>query len=248
MECTNNDVIRKYFPVHMEAAPFQDADEEWHAWERFMDMLCMLRLLEKEGEQPASLERVGCLLNDMTLVHALEPHERSEFPERKTVRSIFNSLLQRGSMQQQDLPLPLWQFFQTGILSCPEIIAFLMAVCVDRNRKYERIFGVLQEDANAFAKPTVGLACDLCSLLCELQERVMAVLLDEDSFLNRFLLETPELDSRQSRLSKPLCLHRRVLSVLLGVPKQQGCLSVCTEIRMHCQRNWNWMAVFIIWI
>lgn len=214
MECTNNDVIRSYFPVHMETTPFQDAAEEWHAWERFMDMLCMLRLLEKEQEQPASLERVGCLLNDVTLVHALEPHERSEFPERKTVRSIFNSLLQRGSMQQQDLPLPLWQFFQTGILSCPEIIAFLMAVCVDRNRKYERIFGVLQEDANAFAKPTVGLACDLCSLLCEPQERVMAVLLDEDSFLNRFLLETPKLDSSLDFQNRSACIDAYYLCCL----------------------------------
>ena len=195
-----------------------------------MDMLCMLLVVEKEQERPESLERIGCLLNDVSLVRALEPHEPAVFPERERVSSIFNGLLERGRLQEQALPLPLWQFFQAGLLSRPEMIAFLAAACVDRNRKYERIFGILQEESGASARPTVGLVCDLCSLLCAPEEQAQAVLLDEDSFLNRFLLQTPKEDANQSKLSRPLSLHKRVLSVLLGEADQLGDLSVFTEL------------------
>lgn len=52
-------------------------------------------------------------------------------------------------------------------MSYGEILAFLMAAAVDLNRKYERVFGVLQEEQAATAKPTLGLVLDLCALFLE---------------------------------------------------------------------------------
>ena len=54
MQETNQEVygfLEVYFP-ELTAEPFTDEREQWEAWERFVDMLCMIALLIKEKSQP----------------------------------------------------------------------------------------------------------------------------------------------------------------------------------------------------
>lgn len=227
MQETNQEVygfLEVYFP-ELTAEPFTDEREQWEAWERFVDMLCMIALLIKEKSQPESFSRIGCLLDDEELIKALEPRPKAVFPCRKDVRDIFQALLQKGQKNASTLTS-----FLEMELEPVEKAAFLLAACADRNRKYERAFGVLQEEKSITAKPTIGLAHDLCALFLEESENTVDILLDEDRFLNRFLLKPVKDEPRLSRLSLPLTLHRQVLSLLNGNREMLGKLSLCAEI------------------
>ncbi|MCD8067999.1 MAG: ATP-binding protein, partial [Lachnospiraceae bacterium] len=210
-----------------ESGPFTNRAQEWEAWQSFLDMLCLTALTLRE-EGAASRRLVGSLLGDRELMEALEApgpqkEEKEDFAGRYRYYEIFQTLLSR----ERGTGLPFTRFFEDGMLSDLEILTFLMAAAVDLNRRYERAFGVLKEEEKAAARPTRGLALDLAMLLFSEEEEDFSVLWDEDSFLNRFLMEpvpdTPEL----SRLSRPLILHRRVIQTLAGQPNQLGGLSAC---------------------
>ncbi|MCD8325685.1 MAG: hypothetical protein LUC90_03060 [Lachnospiraceae bacterium] len=222
--------IEFYFSKVANGRPFADGEEQLTAWQRFADMLCMIALVQKEKSFPSGLSKIGCLLNDEELMKVLEPHEKTAFPERDRVREIFNSLIQRGNRNTEDeRVLPLWQFFNIGRLSELEILAFLLALCVDLNRKYERIFGILQEDRENVAKPTAGLVHDLGALFLTPEENQIGILLNRDSFLNRYLLEDTRENQAMSRLSRPLSLRREILEIVLERPMSYGMLAACGE-------------------
>lgn len=216
--------IELYFP-EQEEHMFATQAEQWSAWERFIDLLCMISLVMKDHRQPERLMRIGCLLEDEELVKSLEPREEAVFPCRARVRMIYKELKKRG--EGKDMPL-------SGLLSLDlkpvEVMAFLLAACADRSRKYERIFGVLQEEKTMMAKPTAGLVHDLCALFLDEEENSPGILLDEDRFLNRFLLKTEKDNPRMSRLSRPITLKKPVLSLLYGNTDILGAMSSCAEI------------------
>lgn len=246
MEKTEKDsygFIELYFR-ELTDGPFASETEQWGAWERFIDMLCMLTLVMKEQKLPESLSRIGCLLEDEELVKTLEPGEAAVFPRRKQVRAVFEALLEkeRASYGTKER-LPLSLFFHMD-LKPVEMMAFLLAACADRNRKYERIFGVLQEEKSITAKPGAGLVHDLCSLFLEEKENSPGILLDEDRFLNRFLLKSEKDNIRQSRLSRPVTLRRPVLLLLYGKTEVLGRMASCGEVlyqgdtdRVLCHRE-----------
>ena len=215
--------IKLYFPEAKED-PFVSEAEQWSAWERFIDLLCMISLVMKEQKLPESLGRIGCLLEDEALVKTLEPREKAAFPCRARVRAIYEELIRRGA---EDAPLSR---FLSLDLKPVEVMAFLLAACADRNRKYERIFGILQEEKSGTAKPTAGVVHDLCALFLEEPENAPEILLDEDRFLNRFLLQPERDNPRLSRLSRPITLRKPVLSLLYGNTEMLGRMTYCAEV------------------
>ena len=219
--------IELYFPEQREE-PFASEAEQWSAWERFVDLLCMISLVMKEQKLPESLGRIGCLLEDEVLVKTLEPGERVAFPCRARVRAIYEELIKRGEGSW-----PLSRFLSLD-LKPVEAAAFLLAACADRNRKYERIFGVLQEEKSGTAKPTAGLVHDLAAVaghgFLEESENAPGILLDEDRFLNRFLLQPERDNARLSRLSRPITLRKPVLSLLYGSTGMLGSMSYCAKV------------------
>ena len=215
--------IKLYFPEAKED-PFVSEAEQWSAWERFIDLLCMISLVMKEQKLPESLGRIGCLLEDEALVKTLEPREKAAFPCRARVRAIYEELIRRGA---EDAPLSR---FLSLDLKPVEVMSFLLAACADRNRKYERIFGILQEEKSGTAKPTAGVVHDLCALFLEEPENAPEILLDEDRFLNRFLLQPERDNPRLSRLSRPITLRKPVLSLLYGNTEMLGRMTYCAEV------------------
>ena len=214
----NMDGIVKAYFGECSKVPFADRMEEWQYWQRFLDMLCVTALFLKEQGCEESFQRVGGMLNDEELMKALEPHEKTIFQGKERFFQVFELLLAK----EKDGPFAA--FLTGGTMSYGEILAFLMAAAVDLNRKYERVFGVLQEEQAATAKPTLGLVLDLCALFLE-EGSYESQLWNEDSFFYRFLLESKTEASNMSRLSRPLSLNRRVVQILAGEPVQIGGLS-----------------------
>ncbi len=210
-------IVKAYFG-ECSKMPFADRAEEWWYWQRFLDMLCVTAMFLKEQGREASLQRVGGMLNDEELMKALEPHEEIVFEGKERFRQVFEFLLSK----EKDGPFA--GFLIGNGLSYGEMMAFIMAAAVDLNRKYERVFGVLQEENVTTAKPTLGLALDLCALFLE-EGSYESQLWNEDSFFYRFLLEPKAEAPNMSRLSRPLSLNRRVVQSLAGEPMQTGGMS-----------------------
>lgn len=215
-------IVKAYFG-ELSEQPFGDRKEEWQYWQKFLDMLCVTALFIKEQGCEESFHRVGAMLNDEELMKALEPHGKGDFDGKERFRQVFETILSKEAGG------PFAGFLTDGRMSYGEMLAFLMAAAADLNRKYERAFGVLQEETHGTAKPTLGLALDLCALFLE-ESDYESQLWNEDSFLYRFLLEPKTEVPDMSRLSRPLSLNRRVVQILAGEPGQIGGVSKYVKV------------------
>ena len=226
-------IIEQYFPGELDETPFQTGEEQWEAWSCFVDMLCGLLLLRSQQTPPQAGERIGSLMGDGHLSQLLQAHDADRFTEHDRVRSIYKNLLFRGEVDidSGEEPLPLWRFFNTGLLIPIEQMAFLLALCAERSCKYGRLFAILQEQESGMLPPTVGLVHDLCSLFLTEEENFTAILLDDGSYLNRILLREGKLPETISRLNRPLVLGRQAYFHALGTSASLGILSSCaTEL------------------
>ena len=237
-ETTNDflEIIDLYFG-ETDGTAFADAQEQWRRWSRFVDLLCAILLLQREAEPPAALDLIGCLPQHTELALSLEPHEENLFSGWERLREIF-FLLRAKSLPESgnSAILPMSRFLSEGLLEPVEWMAFLMAFCVHRSRKYEQVFRLLQTQDTGMAVPTVGLVCDLCSLFLTKEENSYALLLNPDRFLHKRLLAGIQLPEGFSYLCEPLSLNRQAYFFALGEDTGLGRLSAFAEER-HCKRE-----------
>lgn len=204
--------IDEYFP-ELTDAEYEDASAQWRAWETFVDMLCMILLVRREQYPETSRALLGAGLDDKELVAALEPGREARFPEWEKVRGIYLLLLKKGEISDLEGELlPLWQFINTGMMTHIEIMAFLMAALVDRNRKYARIFNRFMGESGK-GYPSAGLVHDLCALFLAKEECNVAILYNKSGILNRILTEN---DTPDGRVSKYFCLEQLVSEMISG--------------------------------
>lgn len=222
------DFIELYFR-DLNEEPFRNSEEQWKAWEEFIDMLSMIALVNKEEENGDCLDKIGSLLNDVELIRAIEPHEKISFEKWKEVRTIFFTLLRKGDMTEDaEVPLPLWQFLNTGILEPVEIAALIFSAAMDLNRKYERVYGVLMEETNGVHKPTFGFVHDMCRYFLTEEERNPVILMNSDSDFRRFIMMPVDQRPIASAMSTPVMINDRVIRHIkgdtnTGLGKLSGC-------------------------
>ena len=139
-EINAGDLIRFYFrDAGEENSVFLNAAEERQGFSRFADLLCALLLVLEEAESPFSFERIGSLFRNAGAAKALEPRGETVFPEKERLRGIWEELLRKSA------GLPLGKILNDSRLEPLEKTAFFLAFLVQRSRKYERLFGELQE-------------------------------------------------------------------------------------------------------
>ncbi len=197
------------------------------AWLTFLDMLCLLCVYQSSERPMEAVDRVGCLFSDVDLVRALEPSDSAPFMHRDRIRGMYDALFEKSAGFTDSGFYPL---FHTGILSHLEILAFLMAFSSSVNRKYERIYGVLQEEKEGIVRPTMGLCLDLARFYLGEEEKNISLLLNPDSFLNRFILEKRENKRLDSELSTPLAIKSIALGYCLGERGIMGEIGLCGQL------------------
>lgn len=97
------------------------------------------------------------------------------------------------------------------------VMAVVMALASATDRRYERIYGYLQDDISR-TKPTVGLLAALMSRITpsEEGEELLQKPLEESLFHSLFVMEEEE-----SGLDTPLVLNPLMQRILLGVPESE---------------------------
>ena len=219
-----------YFPG-LTGDPFKDDAEEKEYYLRFLDMLCLISVDLNENHPDISLDRVGSILSDEQLMRSLEPHAHIPYPRREELKHVYLRLLRRSEESvQAGRRTPISMLLDSGMLDKLEMLAVLLAYSASVNRKYERIYAVLQAKKEECTRPTIGLCLDIAGLILEDEEKDAAVLLREDSFLNTVLLEARDKSRAASEMAAPLKLKASVLKLLLAADDDLGELNRCAEL------------------
>lgn len=213
-----------YFP-ELNKEPYTSIEEQYHDWMQFVDMLCSMQLLIKENSLEESFHRIGTVYQDEELMRAIEPRPfRPEPIFSEEVLEIFQTLLYKGEAAAAEgrfLPFDILRTLHD--FTYPEIMAMMLSFMPDLNRKYERIFTILQEEATDSIRPTVGFVYDLCSLFMPMQYEDIALISDEDSYLGRFVFDKKHWGKEDaSALSRRLCINERIRDFLMGNPGKMG--------------------------
>lgn len=218
-----------YFP-ELPDAPFESAGEQREAWLRFLDMLCAAMLLYKEEAGDESAAFCSSLGSERELAEILLPRRPAAFRCRAPFSGVLDKLLQRGARTQAAGLVTPWDSL-IGLMQpdLPGLIGLLAAFAASFSRRYERVFGALQEQTQPMGLPTVGLVEDLCRLLSDLPGGASA-LLEPDSLMGSLIwLSAPEPPGF-SRLCRPLSLHPRVYNYLTGAQGSPGALEEYAEL------------------
>ena len=210
---------KAYFPALTEE-PYQTREEEREHYLRFLDLLLVLSVFQNEKAPAEAKNRVGVLFPDAELMRSFEPARAVPFGGIKEVRTIFKTLLKKGSM------FPLSKIFLSNLLSPMEILAFLMAYSVSASRKYEKIYAILSQQPGDYVRPTIGLCVDFARFFLIGDENEAAVLFHPDSFLNKVLLVKNE-SILLGELARPLILRDEVLLFVNDVSDTLGGISRC---------------------
>ncbi len=201
--------------------PMTTASEELSAWFAFLDMLCLIGIYQREQHPEELTDRIGAIPGDIALMGSLEPHEENVFPALDRVRGIYEDLVM-GEALEEKRSLPIANLLSGGWITQLEFLLYLMALAFARNRKYQRIFGLLQGEKEESAHPTRALALDFARLYLLEGERKPAELLDPDSLLNRYFLEDADPRRDAEELFRPVRLCRTALLSSCGETKALG--------------------------
>lgn len=218
---------------NLEDTPYHSIEEQYHDWMQFVDMLCSMEILIKENSLEQSFKRIGTVFQDEALMRALEPQPfHANTGVEAAILGIFQRLLKKGEMAAEEgIFLPFDVLRMLHELTYPEIMAVVLSFMPDLNRKYERIYTILQEEPAQSVRPTVGFVYDMCSLFMPMQYEDIALLSDEDSYLGKFVFDRKfEGKEDDSSLSKRLCLNRRIRDFLMGNPGKMGKLYPYAQI------------------
>ncbi len=208
--------------------PMTTANEELSVWFSFVDMLCLIGIYQREEHPEELIDRVGAIPGDVALMLSLEPHNESDFTAFDRVRGIYDELVM-GEAVEQRRGLPIMKILAGGWISQIEFLLYLLALAFAKNRKYQRIFGLLQGEKEESAHPTPALALDFARLYLTPEERKPGELLNPDSFLNRYFLEDADPRRDTEELFRPVRLCRAALLASCGEKRTLGDLRLCAS-------------------
>ena len=226
-----------YFDDEMNIVPYYSRDEQLLETFAFLDML-----LE------SYLEKKGLSTDDKLFSRGLvitESEIRSYYQEAPVVRDVddFNPVLsdsfQKGiahiharAKATKKVELPLSIVEKKFDLTLYELLGVILALAVRIDRKYERIFGFLQDDVQE-NRPTAGLLEALYNRCMESDLSRSEELLDPEGKMVTYFFKLPggKTKERRDGLSTPLILNRTMVEFLIGITKTKDHASLYREIK-----------------
>ena len=158
--------------------------------------------------------------------------------QRQELECAFNHIRGRaGRSFESGVDIRVWKLIRERELNTAEQIMFFTALCSDFDRKYERLYGYLQD--NVAAKlPTEGLGLSLYSLFGEYSGELW---ISEKSRVWELLDKSEEAVRKESRLSAALSVRKHVFSYIKEERESEdgeGELGRLTS-RIKCNYTWD---------
>lgn len=204
--------------------PYQAWSEQIRDWLDLLDFLIEWMIQEKKSKvtkQEAfhlkglviTYEEIKSILageRDIFLSDALDAETLHTF------RSARRHILHREKESKKTgVFLPLSYLADCFHLTEFERFCVLLALAVEVDRKYEKFYAFIQDDATA-KMPTMGLALALYSVFGELEEVDETALLIGSKLYRFFMHEPSKEEINRSRLSRPLRLNEKMYRFLTG--------------------------------
>lgn len=200
-----------------------------HAWEHYKDELILLdkklELLYKRRQKftpdPQTDSFRGMFVSEDEFIRLIGEHGGDEelygeegdlLEEIAEMESFIARRLEESRRKGVFLPLP----YLASVFGLSEIEQrmVMLGLAVELDRKYERIFGFLQDDLTC-KTPIISLALQIACSSPEDMRAARTTFMAPEGRLARHLLQREEQDRGHSLLSKPLLLDKRIALFLL---------------------------------
>ncbi|MFC5449797.1 AAA family ATPase [Paenibacillus aestuarii] len=199
-----------------------------HAWEHYQDELALLdrklELLYKRRQKltpdPQTDSFRGMFVSEDEFIRLIGMLGRLEEPDEEeldllaAIQGAAAAIEERlAQSKQEGVFIPLSYLSSVFGLTAVEKRFVLLGLAVELDRKYERIFGFLQDDLTN-KRPNVSLALQIACSHPEEMRAARTTFMAPSGRMARYLL-TQEESGEQSLLSKPLILDKRIVTFLL---------------------------------
>lgn len=175
----------------------------------FLDSLCSTYLSIQQARSPELFEGRGVVIPEAQVTAALSGQCNIEpWPD---FEGYYGELLNELRKAEGRFA----QICRRLELSDLEVFALLLAYAPEQNRKYERVFGYLQDNVSE-KHATLGLAADLFSLVRPIQDAELFVLCSGEHKLNRYVLLGDAVG-----LARPLIMRESAV-IYFGEAKHLG--------------------------
>lgn len=198
----------------------------------FLDKLLYTAFLLKKENDFENLPMRGLVITEKEVEQAFaQMYESVQMPEDVMELLVQQEREIRDIEKKAGDTLPFFTLCRTFLLTNLERLALLLSVAPCFNRKYEKIYGYLQDRVDV-QEPTRGLCVSLAELLEEADAEEMADFLSESGNL-RFLLETA--NGERKGLASVCRLKSGVRDFLYGALELPDSLKKRCQIFSHLE-------------
>lgn len=191
----------------------------------FLDRLLYAAFTQKKGTDYENLSMRGLVITEREVEQAFNLSGRKEtLPEKERENLLLLGKEIRENEERTKIFLPFFFLCSYFELNNLERLALLMSAAPCFHRKYERIYGYLQDKVE-LAVPTRGLCISLAGFFGTVSREEQTEFLTGKGKLE-FLLENGE--KRQRGLSGIFCINQRVRNYLQGVMEPSE--SICDQL------------------
>lgn len=211
-------IYEQFFDENKAGIPFQTEDEAMEDIQALVDMYLNMAFYNRDLEHER-LDMRGIVITPQEFQYALtdwtmearyrESAETAAYKE--AVRAEAAKAKRYMDSRMEDSQIPIRRIESTFRLTWPERFCLYLALLCDQNRKYERIYGYIQDNVAA-RQPTLGLGISL--FLAGEERESWDGRFGEDSPLWKYLLCDKCPGEGESRLSRPMVLRETVYKYL----------------------------------
>lgn len=211
-----------FFTCSKIGTPYKGWGEQMDEYMRLLDMACLVAL---EYRKDAAGRTAGNPLKGFVVTNeeaealfsgsvSVPPKESIDIAESRTLLKALRHIVSREKASSgEGVFLPLEHVIKVFGLSGYEKFCVVMGLSVELDRKYERVFGCLHDNA-AEKLPTIGLAAAVYRMFAGGGSE-KDVLLPSHAFL-RYIVDGRQEEDASSRLSRPIRLNAAIYRFLVG--------------------------------
>ena len=225
-----------YFDSTDWAEPYLSSADLMENIRAYIDMYIETALTikqEKQAGRPFHLSGIVITPEEVkATVEAGKLRYRHYALKPEVVRSIQKGWEHIISRKEASETMRLFEIKKRFMLNSFEFFAFLMALCLESDRKYERLFGYLQDNVNQYF-PTLGLAKSLYSLTEIVPDNCVFLACEKGRRAEMLLFGGENLPDKTPFLSKPMKLAEKVVSYVNDRNEVSPKIRFCGEYIRH---------------
>lgn len=244
-------VYQDFFNQQNMDIPYKDDQEFINEILSLVDMYLNIAFQVK-GDFDDQMDMRGIVITPVECEYALNHRKRKKEEEKareqssrdyyaNEIKKGWNYLIQRKQVgYQQGKTYRIWNLIAQYQLNQFEMLCFFLALAVEFDRKYERLYGYLQDNI-AERMPTIGLGISLYELGGEKKN----IWIGQESMLYQEILEKKEENKDVSRLAYPMRLQESCLTYIRTGNRTDTMMSSVNFAASIMPLIYNWQDLIV---